>query len=266
MTKPVPDISVIVVSHNKPRFAKEAVDSLLAQTHANWSGVLMDSGVLLDQGYFNYLKDPRLKVMHSGEKPGMGKTVNMASWCFNRWLKSGAATGELVMYLCDDDILYPDAFKTFWDFYLKHNREPQAMYASQDIGVVYPDGKTKIVGQRIADRPAGRLVGGKRLDCKVDYLQFCHTRTILDKFREAYKTDDIHSEDKRDAHHADGIFMEQIGAITKIYNIEKILSVNRRTTDSVNLEYSDSPVGRLMITVRQKIKGARERIFSPRRY
>lgn len=262
----MPDVSVIVVSHNKPRFAKEAVGSLLAQTHKDWQALVVDSGVLIDQGYFNYITDPRVSVVPSGETPGQAKTTNMASWCFNRWLNSGKPLGELIMYLCDDDLLYPEAFETLWSFYVKNNREPQAMYASQDIGLVAPDGTTKITGRRIADRPAGRFCKGRKLDCQVDYLQFCHTRNILEKYREAYKSSVYHSEDKADAYHSDGIFMEQIGALTKIYNIDKVLSMNRRTTDSVNLEYSDSPVGRLMITVRQKLKGARERVFSPKRY
>jgi hypothetical protein len=260
------DLSILIVSHNKPRFAKAAVQTVLDQTHPDWQGILMDSGVLLNQGFFDYLKDPRLKIIPSGETPEQARTSNMASWCFNRLLNSGQVAGELIMYLNDDDLLYPDAFETYWNFYQQHDRAPQAMYASQDVGLVGPDGKTQIIGHRGADRPGGRFGRGRRLDCRVDYLQFCHTAKILDKFREAYKTTEYHSEDKRDAHHADGIFMEQIGALTKVYNIDKVLSMNRRTVQSANLEYSASPLGRLMVLFRAKLRGARERLFSRRRY
>jgi len=146
------DLSVIITSHNKPRFAKEAVQSLLDQTHPNWQGILVDSGVLLNQGFFNYLSDQRLNVVPSGETPELARTKNMASWCFNRILNSGQLTGELIMYLNDDDLLYPEAFATFWDYYQRRDREPQAMYASQDMGLVAPDGQTRIIGRRIADR------------------------------------------------------------------------------------------------------------------
>ena len=230
------DLSILIVSHNKPRFVKEAVQCLLDQTYSNWEGVLMDSGVLLNQGFFDYLKDPRIKVLPSGETPEFARTRNMASWCYNEILNSGRLTGELILYLCDDDLLYPEAFETFWRFYEQHNREPQAMYASQDIGLVGPDGKTRIIGHRAADAPAGRFCKGRKLDCRVDYLQFCHTAKILEQYREVYKTNRYQSEEKRDAHHADGIFMEQIGALTKIHNIEKTLSMNRRTMESANLE------------------------------
>ena len=233
---------------------------------SNWDGILVDSGVLLNQGFFADLHDPRLKVVPSGETPELARTKNMASWCFNQLLNSGQLTGELIMYLSDDDLLYPEAFDTYWNFYVQHDREPPAMYASQNIGLVDPEGKTRIIGRRVADRPGGRFCKGRRLDCRVDYLQFCHTVKILDKFRETYQTTQYHSEDKRDAHHADGIFMEQIGALTKVYNIDKVLSMNRRTVESANLEYATSPIGRLFVTLRAKLRGARERVFSRRRY
>jgi hypothetical protein len=226
----------------------------------------MDSGVLLQQGFFDYLKDPRVKIIPTGETPEFARTRNMASWCLNHWLNSDRARGELIMYLCDDDLLYPEAFATYWAFYQQHNREPQAMYASQDIGVVDARGRNQIVGRRIADRPRGRFCRGGRLDCRVDSLQLCHTSRILEKFKEVYKTTQFHSEDKRDAHHADGIFMEQLGALTKFYSIDKVLSMNRRTVESANLEYAASPLGRLLVTLRAKLRGGRERLFSPRRY
>ena len=259
-------LSIVIVSHNKPRFAKEAIQSLLDQTHRDWQGVLVDSGVLLSQGFFDYLRDPRLTVIPSGETPKLARTKNMASWCFNRILNSGQLTGELIVYLNDDDLFYPEAFATYWNFYQQHKRKPQAMYASQDIGLVDPEGKTQIIGRRVADRPAGRSCKGRRLDCRVDYLQFCHSARILGRFRDAYKTTQYHSEDKRDAHHADGIFMEQIGALTKVHNIDKVLSMNRRTVESANIAYAASPLGRCLLTLRAKLRGARERLFSPRRY
>jgi spore maturation protein CgeD len=262
----MPDLSILIVSHNKPRFAKAAVQSVLDQTHANWQGILMDSGVLLNQGFFSYLKDPRLKVVPSGETPELARSKNMASWCFNRLLNSGEVTGELIMYLNDDDLLYPEAFETYWNFYQQHDRAPQAMYASQDIGLVAPNGETQIIGHRVADRPGGRSCKGRKLDCQVDYLQFCHTAKILGRFRDTYKTTQYHSEDKRDAQHADGIFMEQIGALTTVHNIDKVLSMNRRTAESANLEYAASRSGRLLATLRAKLRGARQRLTTRSRY
>ena len=227
-------VSIIILSHNKPQFVREAVQSVLDQTYQDWEAILMDSGVLLAQGFFDDIKDPRIRIMASGETPDMPQSRNMASWCFNKVLSTGSIHGELIMYLCDDDILYKDAFETFWEYYVRHSREPQAMYASQDVGVVDAEGNTRIIGKRTADRPAGRFCGGRELDRQVDYLQFCHTAAILDRMRDVYGTTHYHPEGKEAADHADGIFMEGIGAITKIHNIDKVLSMNRLTVLSVN--------------------------------
>jgi len=261
----MPDLSVIIVSHNKPILVKEAVQSVLDQTHPNWEAVLVDSGVLHRQGFFDYLTDPRITVMPSGETREFARSVLITSWCFNNVLNSGRLRGQLVLYLCDDDLFYPDAFAVFWDYYHTRQQEPQAMYSSQDIGVLGRDGKTRVVGHRHARKPAGKFCRGAKLDCKVDYLQFCHTAKILEEYRRAYGTDRYHSEDRRDAQHADGIFMERIGSLTTVHPIPQVLSMNRRTEASCNLEYASTPLGRLMATFKAKARGARERFAGRRR-
>ena len=151
------DLSVIIVSHDKPRFIREALKSVLDQTHQNWQAILVDSGVLLNQGHFKEYTDPRLQIIPSGETRALAQTKNMASWCFNNVIRSGILTGELILYLCDDDLFYPEAFSTYWNFYTANDRKPQAMYASQDIGAVEGDGPLKIIGQRRAKKPAGKF-------------------------------------------------------------------------------------------------------------
>lgn len=258
------NFSIVILSHNKPNLVREAVQSVLDQTYQNWEAVLIDSGLLLEQGYFDYLKDPRIRVIPSGETLDMAAKMNMASWCVNNVLNSDLLHGDLIMYLADDDILYKEAFTAFWNYYDEHRREPQAMYASQDIGVIDRKGRTKVIGQRIADRPAGLFCKGRKLDCQVDNLQFCHARAILARMKAAYGTDRYHSEDKRDAWHADGIFMEQVGALTKVHNINTLVSLNRRTITSANLSYSDTQIGRAMIFVKEKLKGLRRRLVRSR--
>jgi spore maturation protein CgeD len=258
----MPGISVIIVSHNKPKFVKEAVQSVLDQTYQDWEAVLMDSGVLLKQGFFDYLTDPRIRVVPTGETPELARKVNMASWCFNEALNSGKLTGDLILYLCDDDVFYKEAFEIFWKYYTAHNREPQAMYASQDIGLIDREGRLRIIGRRIADRPAGRFCRGRKLDCKVDYLQFCHSRAILGRVTEIYKTTRYHPENKDDYYHADGVFMEKVGRLTKVHNIDKLVSMNRRTLGSANIEYSENLVVQLWIVLKAKFRGLKHRLLA----
>jgi spore maturation protein CgeD len=262
----MPDFSIIILSHNKPKYVRQAIQSVLDQTHRDWEALVMDSGILLNQGFFSYLNDPRITIESTGETPEFAKSRNMASWCFNRWLNSGKVRGELIMYLCDDDLLNPAAFETFWQYYTANNKEPDAMYGSLELALVNAAGENEVIDRRIADKPAGRFCRGRKLDCRVDYLQFCHTVRVLKRFQEAHKTTSYHSEDKRDAYHADGIFMEQIGALTKVHNIERVVGMNRRTAESANIEYSASPLGRLLITLKSKIRGGWQRLSSPRKY
>ena len=250
------DFSLILLSHNKPRLVREAIDSVLRQTHANWEAVLIDSGVLLGQEFFRDLADPRFCVVPSGETEDLRRAKNMASWCFNRVLNSGRLSGELILYLCDDDLLYPEAMSTFWSFYRQHGREPQAMYSSQDIGCVDGAGVTRVTGQRLADRPGGSFCRGRRLDCRVDYLQFCHSAAILRRYRDVYGTDEYHPEGKVHAHHADGLFMERIGALTKVYPVPAVLSLNRRAAESTHAAHSESALGRLCVSLRRRLKGS----------
>ena len=228
-------ISLILVSHNKPRFVGEAIDSVLAQTFRDWEMILVDSGVLLGRGFFTDLDDPRVTVLPSEETTDLARHVNMASWCFNRVLAGGRCSGELIFYLCDDDLLYPNAFDTAWNYYVQHDRVPQAIYMSQDIGVTDANGETRIVGQRRADRPAGAFCNGRPLDRHVDYLQFCHTSALLERLAETQGHREFHPESKRVAHHADGIFMERMGHLAEVHSVDVVTSMNRRTAESVNL-------------------------------
>lgn len=224
-------VSCILVSHNKEFLCHEAIRSVINQTHQDWECLVVDSGVLYDQGYFNsfpWSADERLVYIRSSETEETRRTKAMAPWCFNECFRNGLVKGEIVMYLCDDDLLYPDAFQVFSSFF-ESRPDVMAAYASQDIGVIYPNGMRAVVGERRAVGVAGRCCNGRTLDCQVDYLQFCHRRTLLDRFpgKEWWpEAKDMHE------NHADGIFMERCGQLTPVYPIDLKVSQNRRTPQS----------------------------------
>lgn len=230
-------VSCIVVSHNKPTLCFEAIQSVVNQTYQEWECLVVDSGILYDQDYFNWFtfsNDKRLTLIRSSETELTRKTKAMAPWCFNECLRQGKVKGELIIYLCDDDLLYPNAFKTFVD-YVAENPNTLAMYASQDIGVIYPNGKLKIVSERLASKMAGKYCQGIKLDCEVDYLQFCHHRKLLALISDH----EWWPEAKETESHADGLFMEKCGTLTAIYPINIKTSQNRRTPDSINVNTAE---------------------------
>jgi len=246
----VPPITVLIVSHNKPRLLPEAVESVLNQTTPDWQGILIDSGDLYDQGYFArfpWANDARLQIVRSSETPELRRRKAMAPWCFNECFRRGWVHGELVMYLCDDDILYPNAFATFIDAFQK-NPGAMVMYASQDIGWLSADGQRKIVGERRAISSGGKACNGRIMDCQVDYLQLCHRRSALN----ALSGTEYWPEDSTTGDHADGIFMEKLGDLFEIFPIDVKVSQNRRTPWSVNLP-SDNKAAASSATVHESI-------------
>lgn len=223
----MPSMSCLVVSHNKPSLAHEAINSVIIQDMPDWELVIMDSGVLYDAGYFNqdYIKnDARITVVKSNENDEIKARAAMAPWCWNECFRRGLVHGTFVMYLCDDDCLYPHAFSTFVN-YANQNPHVQAMYASQDVGAVWPDGRREIIGERRAIGMGGKCCAGRIMDCQVDYLQFCHRASILNSF----PNNEYWPEYKPSGHHADGLFMEKVGLHYPIYPIDIKVSINRRT-------------------------------------
>jgi glycosyltransferase involved in cell wall biosynthesis len=226
-------IGILIMSHNKPGLVDQALCSVLMQTYTDWTAVLIDSGVLYDQGYFNRYKHPRLKILRSVETEEIRKTCTMSCWITNYAFNNNLIDSDLIMTLCDDDILYPNAFYAFVK--KRKTSNARAMYASQDVATIDQNGNLTLVGERLALEIKGSKFGGGRLDCVVDYLQFCHTKDLLDEFKTKFNTNKFMEENKAHNHHADGLFMEAISSITPVYPINEKVSQNRRTPESVNL-------------------------------
>ena len=217
------DITCIVISHNKPEYIKEAIQSLTNQTFKNWNALLIDSGVLYDAGFYSWLNDDRIKLIRSTETDEIRTLKAPAPWCFNECFRNNMITGNLVTYLCDDDIWYDNAFETFVSYW-KENPDIDAMYASQDIAMHDKSGRY-IVGERRATKVMGKE-SGNYMDCIVDYLQFCHTLRITTRMSELWP------EHKITETHADGVFMDRVGDIVPVYPIDIKVSQNRRTPSS----------------------------------
>ena len=226
-------VSCLFVSHNKPEWCKEALSSVLAQSYSRWECLVVDSGELFDADYFEPVKsESRFKLIRSTETKELRRSKAMAPWCFNECFRHGLVNGELVVYLCDDDLYYVDAFKTFVE-YASANPHALAMYASQDLAVIHEDGRRVISGERRALAMGGRCCKGRLLDCQVDYAQMAHRRSLLNLIK-GNDSREWWPEGKATEGHADGIFMEKIGAVTPFYPIDVKVSQNRRTPKSLN--------------------------------
>jgi glycosyltransferase involved in cell wall biosynthesis len=228
----MPFLSCILLSHNKADHVGEAIDSLLAQTFADWEAVVFDSGVLYDQGFFASrpaMSDPRIRLVRSWETEELRKTKTIASWCFNECFRKKMLNGQYVVYLCDDDLFYPNAFQTFHD-YVQTYPEARAMYASIDMTAVTPTGEKLMYHELLAKEVKGSCCSGGPLDCVVDYLQLCHKADLYDLIGD----EEFWPEDRAVIAHADGIFLEKIGSRVPILPIPVKIGENRKVPLSLN--------------------------------
>lgn len=96
----IPRVSLVVLSYNRPRWLREAVDSALANRP--------DELILVDDGSdFDPRPYAAWDAMVIGDPLTVEERLRTArlGWLINAALD--AATGDVVAYLCDDDLLAP---------------------------------------------------------------------------------------------------------------------------------------------------------------
>jgi glycosyltransferase involved in cell wall biosynthesis len=220
------------LSHNKPAQVGEAIGSLVAQTFGDWEAVVFDSGVLYDQGFFDELvviRDPRIRLVRSWETEKLRKTKTIASWRFNECFRKKLVNGSYVVYLCDDDLLYPNAFQGLYD-HVQSNPSVMAMYGSADMMGVTSSGQSFRINEIVADEIRGSCCGGGPIDSRLNGSQMCHKAELLSRFPD----DEPWPEDKEALRHADSVFWEKVGRYVPIYPVKVKIVRNRKVFSSMN--------------------------------
>lgn len=111
-------ISCIVASFNRPTFLKEAIRSVVSQTHTDWELIVVDNSTQMDvREVVSEIHLPLEKVrvfMRCGD-PEIPPKRNMLGVNINGGLLH--ATGDLVCYLADDDAFFLDWFQKANDYF-----------------------------------------------------------------------------------------------------------------------------------------------------
>ena len=97
-----------------------------------------------------------------------------------RMLSKDLVRGQYVTYLCDDDILYPDALAAFHR-YIEDHAGTMAMYGSIDMTVITAKGQRLLLRESTA-RNQALLSRQAPSTGEVDYLQLCHHVDVLKTF------------------------------------------------------------------------------------
>ena len=119
-------ITIVVRTHSRPEFLKEALVSIDLQTHKDWEVLLFDDAASdinfeIYKSFKNRNLDKRIMYVTTGTDYDMFK---------NSWLlSSDLAIGELIVRLDDDDILAEDALQFISQTYEK-NPELEFSYGS----------------------------------------------------------------------------------------------------------------------------------------
>lgn len=106
-------VSVVIPAYNAGRYVRYALESVLAQGHADWECVCVDDGSSDSTGGIldDYAaRDPRFRVIHQ-RNAGEGAARNAGM---------DAATGELLAFLDADDRMHPEALGVFVRAYERH--------------------------------------------------------------------------------------------------------------------------------------------------
>ena len=130
--------SIAIPIYNTARFLPAALDSVLAQDHANWEGLLWDDGSSdgssdIAAGYAR--RDPRFRVIGNGRNNGVS---------FGSAAALAEARGDYVAVLDSDDMLEPDALSSMLAFMRKHPQLGMAYSRYVEIdedGAFLADGK-----------------------------------------------------------------------------------------------------------------------------
>ena len=123
-----PKVSVVIPAYNHERFIQAAVDSVLAQTHANLELIVVDDGSTDRTGAIvQAVRDPRLSYYHQ-ENQDAYNTINRGL---------SLATGEFVAILNSDDVYTTDRLERL----LAAQRESGAECLFSDVSPIDDDGR-----------------------------------------------------------------------------------------------------------------------------
>lgn len=135
----MPKVSVIVPAYKAEKYLHRCIDSILAQTFADWELLLIDDGSPDRCGEIcdEYAeRDSRIRVFHK-ENGGVSSARNLGL---------DNVRGEYVTFVDADDCLYNDALKIFVGFAEKSNLDlVQCCYNRKFISGQYTGEKTNVM-------------------------------------------------------------------------------------------------------------------------
>lgn len=111
------EITVIMPTYNSEKYVAEAIDSIRAQSFADWDLLVInelgsdDHTATIVQEYVQ--KDTRIRLLQNQQRLGLAESLN-------RGIR--AADGKYIARMDADDISFPDRFQKQWEYLEAHEQ------------------------------------------------------------------------------------------------------------------------------------------------
>ena len=222
-------ISVILLSHNRPYYVKQAINSVLWQTFTNYELMIVDNST--DDGTTrrvveSYGQYPSIKIFYEDVSQEDRHKQCIVSYLNNKYID--IAQGKYVFFFCDDDILLPNCLEEHWNFSESHDG---CHCHSGQLWLQYNDGiwtcgnehsfHNVIFNDKIS--PSCKLTGGAIL-VRTDYIK---------ELGQPY----FRQTNPQHCATADAVFFEDLANKHPILPVNQTLSIARFHSDHRSFEY-----------------------------
>lgn len=115
-TDQVPEISVVMATHNRQDFLDESIKSILEQSFSNFEFIIVDDASTDNTPFIlNYYQtiDKRIKVIKNNIQKGISYSRNVAF---------DVSRGKYIAVMDDDDIALSNRFQVEYDYLLNHKK------------------------------------------------------------------------------------------------------------------------------------------------
>lgn len=211
--------TVILTAHNQTQRVHDAIASVQGQSADSWQLLIVDSGRINATGaYDRYQSDARIQVMLTGETPDLRAGCCIQSWAINEAWRRGRVRGDLIVHLCDDDVLDRGWLGRVIE--LARSRPDQsAWYGRAWETRLNPDGSDQVLSV-LGGCGVGRP--GNPLRCRIDGMQVAHRRHARTDWPEQRTVE----------READGWWMDALSARAAIHPVDAAVGRHRHTPES----------------------------------
>ncbi|WP_308633966.1 glycosyltransferase family 2 protein [Paenibacillus silvisoli] len=218
-------VSCILTSYNRPVMISDAISSVLNQSYPHWELFIVDdhsNQETQDVLHAFACMDARIHIIQSGVSEADRRKTTRYATCINMAIPR--LTGDLVTYLTDDDIYYPERFEKMVEVF-EANEHIHIVYGKQCFAVMVEDGQI----HRSGIRP---LVGITRDPVlNIDHNSIMHRKSC---FRLVHRWND----DPAIWAWADAVFFEQLAAHWDFHPVDYVTDEHRHHPNSIQAKHN----------------------------